>query len=281
MHVQGMSTRKSRIGGFRQQRLDEFWRPTRRMDGDPIGASERERAFGETRLDSGWPVPPLNAEAVAVGIGVDEVFVDVMWPSGIRRIDECMNPRRVMFPSDKPSKFCECDVGCHFGWCANSLLGFFCSRNCCVFGGHCDNSLVHPVALKLVRGVVSSEFAVIAESFIGEGVVIGEYVGELVPSPMIPANPAGFLLQMKECSRGFKKSRIYIDASRCGNIFRFLNHSCNSAAVFHEARNGTRRAILIVTRRVVEPGDELTVDYGPNLWFSCKCGEKNCCNVKN
>jgi len=60
------------------------------------------------------------------------------------------------------------------------------------------------------------------------------------------------------------------------NPARFFNHSCvpNCDAEFDEGR------IWIVTRRDVEPGEELTFNYGFDLedyrQYPCHCGSMNC-----
>jgi SET domain-containing protein len=66
--------------------------------------------------------------------------------------------------------------------------------------------------------------------------------------------------------------RWTIDGSPRWNRARYINHSCqpNAEAV---GRNG---GIVIVAARSIEPGEEITYDYGPeylNLFFKndCRC----------
>ncbi len=60
--------------------------------------------------------------------------------------------------------------------------------------------------------------------------------------------------------------------------FWFINHSCNP----NMARIG---GFVMIAKRKIEPGEELTVDYAPLVatqedWtMTCACGEKNCRKV--
>ncbi|MEO8460112.1 MAG: SET domain-containing protein-lysine N-methyltransferase [Dokdonella sp.] len=84
--------------------------------------------------------------------------------------------------------------------------------------------------------------------------------------------------------------RYVIDASIDGNVARWINHSCapNCRALVEEAANGDRRAdrVLIETLRAIQPGEELTYDYGiilaerltprlKRIW-ACRCGAPEC-----
>ena len=81
-----------------------------------------------------------------------------------------------------------------------------------------------------------------------------------------------------------------IDANVDGNDARWINHSCdpNCEAVHDEDAGGDPRrdAIYIEAIRKIDPGEELTYNYGirlaeahtarqKKLW-ACHCGSKNC-----
>ncbi len=81
-----------------------------------------------------------------------------------------------------------------------------------------------------------------------------------------------------------------IDANRKGNTARWINHSCepNCRAVVEESASGDPRRdrVLIEALRDIEPGEELTYDYGitldvphtarlKKLW-KCLCGSPRC-----
>ncbi len=65
--------------------------------------------------------------------------------------------------------------------------------------------------------------------------------------------------------------RVCINSLKYGTLMRFVNHSCNPNARFHEVANGSRRTVVIATLAYIEPGVEVTVDYGDDRWFDCWC----------
>jgi SET domain-containing protein len=81
---------------------------------------------------------------------------------------------------------------------------------------------------------------------------------------------------MKRASETHPSHDIYVDAEHMGGITRFMNHSCAANCVFQEMRNGRVHTAVVVTTRGVLPGEEVTVHYGQDLWFICRCGEASC-----
>ena len=80
-----------------------------------------------------------------------------------------------------------------------------------------------------------------------------------------------------------------IDANFEGNAARWINHSCkpNCEAVLVEDEDDPRRSrVFIESIRAIQPGDELTYDYGIRLAerhtprlkkiWACHCGAKGC-----
>ncbi|NWW46549.1 SETB2 methyltransferase, partial [Pedionomus torquatus] len=83
------------------------------------------------------------------------------------------------------------------------------------------------------------------------------------------------------------EENIYIlDATREGNVGRFLNHSCCpnlfAQSVFVETHNRSFPWVAFFTNRHVKAGTELTWDYGyeagsmPETEISCQCGVQKC-----
>ena len=84
--------------------------------------------------------------------------------------------------------------------------------------------------------------------------------------------------------------KYVIDATRDGNIARWINHSCapNCRALLEEDAGGDPRKdrVLIETLRALRKGEELTYDYGivleerltPRLKaiWACRCGAPKC-----
>ncbi|NWS13135.1 SETB2 methyltransferase, partial [Pachyramphus minor] len=83
------------------------------------------------------------------------------------------------------------------------------------------------------------------------------------------------------------EENIYIlDATKEGNVGRFLNHSCCpnlfAQSVFVETHNRSFPWVAFFTNRHVKAGTELTWDYGyeagsmPEKEISCQCGVQKC-----
>ncbi|TYZ62840.1 hypothetical protein PybrP1_009014 [[Pythium] brassicae (nom. inval.)] len=98
-----------------------------------------------------------------------------------------------------------------------------------------------------------------------------KYLGELrFVDPMRQKRDRnhGYAFMMRATPASGGKRRVLIDAERYGSLTRFANHACNPSAHFNELTNDKRHAVVVVTCRAVEAGDELTVSYGTDLWFT-------------
>ena len=136
-------------------------------------------------------------------------------------------------------------------------------------------------SIKMVRSKIHGR-GVVATRDIPAGTQLIEYVGEVIkPSeadrryPFDESEPQHtFLFSVN--------SRKIIDASRKGNISRWINHSCdpNCEAIVDKGR------VFIHALRDIKKGEELGYDY----WFvldephtrkmkalyPCRCGAKQC-----
>ncbi|KAM9566753.1 histone-lysine N-methyltransferase SETDB2 isoform 1-T1 [Guaruba guarouba] len=83
------------------------------------------------------------------------------------------------------------------------------------------------------------------------------------------------------------EGNIYVlDATKEGNVGRFLNHSCSpnlfAQCIFVETHNRSFPWVAFFTNRHVKAGTELTWDYGyeagsmPEIEISCECGVQKC-----
>ncbi|KAE8901012.1 hypothetical protein PF007_g15406 [Phytophthora fragariae] len=61
-----------------------------------------------------------------------------------------------------------------------------------------------------------------------------------------------------------------------GDMMRFVNHSSEPVAELRKVANGRRTAVVVATTDHVRRGEEITVDYGDNLWFVCRCRADTC-----
>ena len=134
------------------------------------------------------------------------------------------------------------------------------------------------------------------------GDVLGEYLGEQypvnvnkVPLEAYPnANGVSYRLEMnlqprsdpvannqRVIARNARECwQYYIDSAVKGNWTRYMNHSCAASMRFENKNLGRQHLLLIIARRAVKFGAELTVDYGDGFWngvnYACNCGENVC-----
>ncbi|TYZ57083.1 hypothetical protein PybrP1_010455 [[Pythium] brassicae (nom. inval.)] len=84
--------------------------------------------------------------------------------------------------------------------------------------------------------------------------------------------------------RSDKKSRsgaaIYIDATEAGGMARVMDHSCDLSAVPMQRFYRRRLAVVVVATLVIEPGEEVTLSYGRDLWSTCASGSAQCVSTK-
>ncbi|KFZ68944.1 Histone-lysine N-methyltransferase SETDB2, partial [Podiceps cristatus] len=83
-----------------------------------------------------------------------------------------------------------------------------------------------------------------------------------------------------------EENSYVLDATKEGNVGRFLNHSCCpnlfAQSVFVETHNRSFPWVAFFTNRHVKAGTELTWDYGyeagsmPETEISCQCGVQKC-----
>ena len=130
---------------------------------------------------------------------------------------------------------------------------------------------------------------VFATAGIARGEAIVEYKGRLLTHDEANRAYGGstdtghtFLFTLNE--------HYVIDANRDGNVARWINHSCapNATAFRIEAGDGdpAKDKVVIEALRAIQPGDEITYDYGIRLEerhsrrlkqiWACRCGAKDC-----
>ncbi|KAI6205132.1 BMA-SET-11, isoform b [Aphelenchoides besseyi] len=88
-------------------------------------------------------------------------------------------------------------------------------------------------------------------------------------------------IRIDECC--FRRSWL-IDAYRCGNFTRFINHSCTANLFSLRARIGNEPYLRVgfYSFRDIAEDEELTIDYGEYWWqqkikeFYCNCSESEC-----
>jgi hypothetical protein len=159
-------------------------------------------------------------------------------------------------------------------------MNVYCNINCCPYGGQCGNGVAESTNVFLGRSARTRTLGVVAAENIEAGEVLGEYLGELEhvradPSKR-PRNRGNRLIMLLRPDRPTQRIRVAINAEHFGGLMRFVNHSCCPCARFVEVSNGRRTTVVLVTTRAARKGEDICVDYGPDLWFTCRCGFDNC-----
>ena len=133
---------------------------------------------------------------------------------------------------------------------------------------------VHPPYQKFVVRVARSRidgFGVFADEPVPARRKIGEIRGESISLAEARRRAIGLeRIMIVEIS-----NRKAIDASRATDPMRFTNHSCapNARLVIRAGR------IEFYSLRAIEPGEEITVNYGETHHegkLRCRCGAPNC-----
>ena len=131
--------------------------------------------------------------------------------------------------------------------------------------------------LRVVKRVEELGWGLESRDFIHRGEAVCDYLGELI-SPQEArrrhetrgSSSGNFILSFRECTLGADNSSGHrrplvttIDASVCGSLGRFVNHSCSPNLEVRAVRMGCFIPRLVFfAREDVECGAELTIDYG-------------------
>lgn len=132
-----------------------------------------------------------------------------------------------------------------------------------------------------LRGSTIHGYGLFATARIPEGTRIIEYTGEKITKAESNRRAIEWEKQARKNGTGlvyiFDLNKRYdLDGNQPSNIARFINHSCEPNC---EAVN-IRGHIWIISVRDIEPGEELSFDYGYDLEHfldhPCRCGTKTC-----
>lgn len=147
--------------------------------------------------------------------------------------------------------------------CLNRMLLIECGPKC-VVNDRCTNKRfqTHQNADCTIFKTEKKGYGLIASSFISAGTFIMEYVGEVLNSKQFEKRALEYSRQMSAhyYFMALSSDRV-IDATKRGNISRFINHSCCPNAETQKwTVNGELRIGFFSTKSIL-PGEEVTFDY--------------------
>ncbi|RWS24927.1 histone-lysine N-methyltransferase 2C-like isoform X5, partial [Leptotrombidium deliense] len=109
-----------------------------------------------------------------------------------------------------------------------------------------------------------------------------EYIGQLIRNEIAERNERLYETQNRRGVYMFRldENRV-VDATLCGGLARYVNHSCNPNCVAEVVQIDRENKILIIANRRILRGEELTYDYrfeveDDSHKIKCNCGAENC-----
>ena len=114
----------------------------------------------------------------------------------------------------------------------------------------------------------SAGLGLFANQTFKKGDFIIEYTGEHIPTEEADRRGGKYLFILSDT--------VTIDGKGRSNTARYINHSCkpNAEAEIDEEES----KISIRAKKTINPGDEISYDYGKEYWnthikpYGCKCG---------
>ncbi|CAI5738384.1 unnamed protein product [Peronospora farinosa] len=138
----------------------------------------------------------------------------------------------------------------------------------------------------LVRKSSIHGYGLFLKESVSEGQMIVEYQGQMVCQSVADERERRYEEQgVGSCYMFRLDEKTIIDATRCGNLARFINHSCDPKAFARiVAVEGGEKKIVIFAKRAIAVGDEVTYDYKfpiEDEAIRCDCNAPNCIGRMN
>ncbi|KAL0480983.1 histone-lysine N-methyltransferase [Acrasis kona] len=176
---------------------------------------------------------------------------------------------------------CDCKNNCP-NTCINRRLRMECDSDC-LSGDKCQNKRITNHQNAAIQCFATSNdrgFGVKTLQNLNPGDFVIEYCGEVISSDMFEKRSKK---REKECLfYGMRLSVDFVvDATRTGNLARFINHSCDPNCTTAIWTVGQELRIGIFAIKYIKEGTELTYDYqfetfGRTKQQECLCGADNC-----
>ncbi|EEY67226.1 histone-lysine N-methyltransferase, putative [Phytophthora infestans T30-4] len=115
----------------------------------------------------------------------------------------------------------------------------------------------------LVRKSSIHGYGLFLKEPVSDGQMIVEYQGQMINQTIADERERRYEEQgVGSCYMFRLDEKTIIDATRCGNLARFINHSCDPKAFARiVAVEGGEKKIVIFAKRAIAVGDEVTYDY--------------------
>ncbi|OQS02588.1 histone-lysine N-methyltransferase [Thraustotheca clavata] len=129
-------------------------------------------------------------------------------------------------------------------------------------------------------------YGLFVKEVIAEGKMIVEYQGQAIRQKVADIREKRYEeMGIGSCYMFRLDTDTIVDATRTGNLARFINHSCEPKA---NARiitiDGNEKKIIIFAKKTLHVGDEVTYDYKfpiEDEAIRCDCGAANCIGRMN
>lgn len=205
-------------------------------------------------------------------------------PSGYKPIDKniyvCRQEIKLR-PHELPRCHCQEGETCSPSTCENARIFIECSPERCTRGKACKNQRFQK---RQYAGVAPKRsgakgWGIFAQLPISAGQFVLEYVGEVIDADELDTRSQACANEPHFYFLSLSGGET-IDASKKGNISRFINHSCDPNCVTQKWQVNGESRVGIFALRNIRVGEELTFDYQFERFSHkkqrCLCGASNC-----
>ncbi|KAF0033501.1 hypothetical protein F2P81_013567 [Scophthalmus maximus] len=150
----------------------------------------------------------------------------------------------------------------------------------------CDSDLVKFNQLKFRKKRIRfsrshiHEWGLFAMEPIAADEMVIEYVGQIIRQVIADAREQRYEEEGIGSSYLFRVDQdTIIDATKCGNLARFINHSCNPNCYAKIITVESQKKIVIYSRQPISINEEITYDYKfpiEETKIPCLCGADGC-----
>lgn len=159
------------------------------------------------------------------------------------------------------------------------------------FTGSCDSDLLKFNQLKFRKKKLKfckshiHDWGLFAMEPIAADEMVIEYVGQNIRQVIADMREKRYEDEGIGSSYMFRVDHdTIIDATKCGNFARFINHSCNPNCYAKVITVESQKKIVIYSKQHINVNEEITYDYKfpiEDVKIPCLCGSENCRGTLN